>query len=772
MLPRNFLSQMAHEHELSPEQEQVFLMRMGDSLSYEQIATQLSTSADACLKRMGQVYRKFNISGTSRGKEQKLKFFLTNKLEQLQCQQENAQESLALTQPVDPLHLEAEPKPLTISQKYLAYQNLPAREHTAFVGRTQEITRLMELLDFQHTAHLISVDGIGGVGKTTLVVEVAYRCLEASHNQHLAPNIPTFEAIIFTSAKQNHLTSIGILPRLTRERTLRDICREVARVLDLSEITNLPLEEQFKPLREKLSQTRTLLIVDNLETIEDKQEVLSFLYDLPPTVKVIITTREQALFVPIRLGCLPREHGLRLIQNEAKEKGINLSIKESQQLFEAVSGIPAAIIYAVGQLAAGYLLEDVLAQINEPDSDVARFCFAGSVLPLRGTPPHYLLMALSLGVQPVTRETVASVAFEEADPVVTAQGLAKLQQLSLVYQQQGRYSLLELTREYVAAELAANSELAQKLQQRWVNWYIKFSEAYGGTNWKEWHLGYGYLETEWENLQAVLEWCISQARYSDARTIWQHIKGYVHVRGYWDERLEWTAWLIEAAKQAGDWVFAVEVMSDRAVTLIRMRQNSQLKEAEALLQEAWNLRHHQTITLQLELATNMVILYINQQKFEQAQKWLQEEQKLLEQASLPELEKKEQEVHIIYYQGQIHFKAGDYQQAQKIFHQALAEAQQAGWQRASVAIQNWLADVALKLGNLEEARRLLELSFPIAERHKDKHSIAYHKASFAKLEKLSGNLAPAKRFAKEAAEGFESLKMKTEAKEMRTLFSE
>lgn len=76
------------------------------------------------------------------------------------------------------------------------------------------------------------------------------------------------------------------------------------------------------------------------------------------------------------------------------------------------------------------------------------------------------------------------------------------------------------------------------------------------------------MEAEWENIRAVLEWCISQARYSDVRTIWQHIKGYVHVREYWDERLDWTAWLIEAAKQVGDWAFAVEVMSDRAGTLI------------------------------------------------------------------------------------------------------------------------------------------------------------------------------------------------------------
>jgi hypothetical protein len=37
----------------------------------------------------------------------------------------------------------------------------------------------------------------------------------------------------------------------------------------------------------------------------------------------------------------------------------------------------------------------------------------------------------------------------------------------------------------------------------------------------------------------------------------------------------------------------------------------------------------------------------------------------------------------------------------------------------------------------------------MAERHKDKLSIAYHKATFAKLEKRSGNLPQAKRLAKE-----------------------
>ena len=771
MLPHDFLTEIAHEHELSPEQEAVFLLRLGKGQSYEEIAAELSTSADACLKRMGQVYKKLNISGSSRGKENRLRIFLNNKLKQLEHSQKNFEKTTAKKNINNFPQTEGEHTFIPTPEKKRIFQNLPAREYTAFVGREREIIRLMELLSPQHSAHLISVDGIGGVGKTTLAIEVAYRCFETSLNQGFVSDIPTFEAIIFTSAKQNHLTSIGLLPRLTQERTLREICREIARTLDISEISNLPLQEQIEIIRQKLSQIRTLLIVDNLETIEDKQEVLSLLYDLPPTVKVIITTREQALFVPIRLGCLPREHGLRLIQHEAKEKSVAINPAESQELFDGVSGIPAAIIYAIGQMAAGYILEDVLPQIKDPQGDVARFCFSGSVNSLKNQPPHYLLMTLSLFVQPVTRETAAGIAFEKSDPIITNRGLAKLQQLSLVYQLQGRYGLLNLTREYALAELVTHHEFAQKLRKRWVNWYVKFSEAYGASNWKEWHVDYGYLETEWENLRCVLEWCMFQGRYADFLAIWQHIKGYVHIRGYWDERLDWAAWLIEAAKQAGDWSNAVEAICDRASTLVRIRQKSQLEEGEMLLQEAWNLRHHKTIKFQLDLAANMAILYIQQEKLQQAKEWLSIEQELLQQASLSDLESQEQQVHILYYQGRISYQSGNYQESKILFQKALEQAKKVGWQRATAAMHNWLADIALILGNLKEARELLELSLPMAQRHKDKRSIAFHKATFAKLEKITGNLTQAKRLAKEAAEGFESLKMITEAKEMQSLFS-
>lgn len=67
---------MAHQHQLSPDQERVFLLRFAEDKEYEDIAERVETSKGACLKRMGQVYKKFGIEGETRGKESGLRAFL------------------------------------------------------------------------------------------------------------------------------------------------------------------------------------------------------------------------------------------------------------------------------------------------------------------------------------------------------------------------------------------------------------------------------------------------------------------------------------------------------------------------------------------------------------------------------------------------------------------------------------------------------------------------------------------------------------------------
>jgi hypothetical protein len=194
----------------------------------------------------------------------------------------------------------------------------------------------------------------------------------------------------------------------------------------------------------------------------------------------------------------------------------------------------------------------VLRKLKSATGDVARFCFEASVKGLHGEPGHRLLMTLSLFLQPVEREAIAVISGE--DSLDTGDGLAQLQQLSLVRQQDARYSLHPLTREYAIAELSSHQEFEIEVRNRWVNWYVQFSQEYANIDKKKWFTcQQNQIKVEWKNLRSVMEWCRSKDRYADILILWRQIKGYAHVRGHWDERQEWSGWLIEAAQIRADW---------------------------------------------------------------------------------------------------------------------------------------------------------------------------------------------------------------------------
>ncbi len=653
------------------------------------------------------------------------------------------------------------------------HSNLPPLEHTYFTGRQNEINRLLQLLSPQHAAHLISVDGIGGVGKTALVLEVAYLCKRASTGEERNVKVPTFDAIIFVSAKQQYLTPDGILLRYEAQRTLHDIFREVAHTLNRFEITHATPEDQPARVREALGRQRTLLIADNLETMEDKQEIVSFLYELPHPVKVVMTTRERALFSPIRLEQLAKEAALNLIEKEAQEKEVSISKENALALYLRIGGIPAALVYAIGQVASGYSVEAMLSRVAQASSDVARFCFEGSVGPLRGQQAHHLLMATAIFPKSPLRQAMVHTAGLVSDPIAVDEGIARLQRLSLVSQQEGSYRMLPLTREYALAELAAHSDFEQEARERWIQWYLNFGKEYGGRDWKEWHIQYDRIEDEWENMLAVFDWCATHERYNEMRTFWRGgEESVIHaasIYGYWDDQVTWTTWLIQAAERRGDWSTAVEVMVKKGYTLILM---GQLEDADRLLSRAWDLHDHAVPRVQVNSAQNMARLRIQQGQLADASCWLARAQTLLDKARLDVPEHTRRQIITRYTGGKISYKLQEYGQSEMCFRETVDLAQAIGWQRITIYARNYLADIATTQGRLDEAEQLLQTGLTISERNKDKRRTAFYKRSFAHLYQKQGDMDKARYWAQEALDGFERLGMQLDAKEMHTRLQE
>jgi LuxR family glucitol operon transcriptional activator len=712
--------------------------------------------------------------------------------------------------PADALTLAGSAEPAPVMQpspqqqlvRHVIRHNLPAPTCSAFVGREAEITQLLALLSPRHRTQLISVDGIGGVGKTTLVLEAAYRCLQASQNasDQLDQGIPTFEAIVFTSAKRQFLAPFGLVERVGRsQRTLQDILQQIACTLGV-DVAAQSLADQVALISSALAEQRSLLIVDNLDTLDETQAVLSFLYcELPPTVKAIVTTRQQSNFVPIHLTAMPESEALLLIELEAAEKKVTLSEAEAQQFVRRTGGIPVAIHYAIGQMVSSYSVAYVLDNLLRADSDVSRFCFEASVNLLRDRPAHYLLMALTFFPAPVHRDVLTRVALldktgqlkdapedsvppnaiirmpdSELDPIQIEQAFAQLRELSLIMQSGDRYTMLPLTQEYGIAELQQHPTFERNAREAWVRWCLEFVNTYGRQeNWN-WQMQNDVLQAEWQNIQPVIEWCMNQGRYEDLLKLWKCVDTHIHLQGdrphcrrWWGLHLEWLDWLIQTARQRDPEV-AVELIVSRGWLLTAMGGQEQLQEAEQLYAEAWQARPHYPVQLQLNLATNRAALQVRLGNLAQAQDCLDQAMQMAQADRLDPRERLTQQSRIDYYQGVVAFHKAAYQTAKQHFERAVAQAQQIDWQRVVQRSQHWLAEIALRQGDLTTARDILNRGLAIAQTSPDLYQQACYQRSLAQVAQSGGDRQLAVDWGNQALQNFKNLNLAAEIEEICT----
>ena len=461
--------------------------------------------------------------------------------------------------------LEARLQPMvSTTTRRLPYHNLPRPDYTRFVGREMELTWLRQRLSPRDRAWQIAITGIGGVGKSALALAIAHEYLESYDS---LPATERYDAIIWISAKEEVLTAQGKEKAALSEsvlRTLEDVYTAIAHALDREDITRALPEEQAYVVEKALKEQRTLLIMDNLESVKDER-IQPFLRNLPAPTKAIITSREWLDVADVfALKGLPIDEADVLISDEADIRQITLNVDQRQKIYDLTSGLPLPIKLGVARLSSGESFAAVERWLGDAVGDLPDYCISGQVELAKQSNLNTwtLLLACSLFDRSagVSREALGHVA--DLSLVDLDIGLAQLQRLFLInHTDKGRFWVLPIVQRYASIQFNQN-ESSEIIVQRWLGWLASFVSQ--NSDELEWQIEQiADFGIEFPNILAGIRWCRDQKCWEILSKLCENTWNYTYVIGLFHELDE----ILEAANQA-----AVELKEERLQARILLQK--------------------------------------------------------------------------------------------------------------------------------------------------------------------------------------------------------
>src|SRR5574341_1261712 len=445
-------------------------------------------------------------------------------------------------------------------ERSTALASLPRRPY--FVGREDEIKAILQSLQPNSRTFIIGIEGIGGVGKSTLAIEISHRCIEND----------LFEAVIWISAKETVLTLHGIEPVIPEAKTLSDILITIGTNLGNPTIGNLSIQDQIKRAYNLLSRRTTLLVLDNFESLSktEQRDILDFLRRSPITLKVVITSRERVSEGQvIRLQGLSFEESNALLDWDAQQKNIQLTKDQSRHLIDLTGGLPLSLCWVQGQIAVlGYSVTQVLDRLSlDANIPILQYCFNHSWNLLQQTDTKKLLFILALQPDAVSRTALQEIAGIENNERFD-NAISHLLQLSLIEHEQDRdyFSILPLTRRFIRTQFTSDRKFIKQAELKTAQYYVKLLSQ--KSSFKEWR-SYDDLLLDRNNILSVAQWCYKSIQKKQPGTspltkparhiaeilvqVGSQFGSVLWQRAYWYDRLTLAHAASSAAKLLSDW---------------------------------------------------------------------------------------------------------------------------------------------------------------------------------------------------------------------------
>ena len=346
------------------------------------------------------------------------------------------------------------------AQQGLLRERLEPASALNLVGVEEQIAQLQPVLAPGGPPWLIALEGIGGIGKTSLADALMRRLID----QHV------YDEIGWVSARQYNLNLGGVLyavhqPALTAEALVEKLAKQLLPTLVAP--TGDAGDKLLRQLQARLQALPHLIVIDNLETVTDIESLLPTLQKLSNPSKFLLTARESLRAAPniyhVKVAELDKAHALRLLRQEAEWSNLPVLAASSDAdllpIVATVGGNPLALRLVVGQTHL-YTVESILADLQAAQGTTVQnlytFIYRRLWEKLEEFSRQVLLIMPLVKPGGESLDYIAQVGHMEVGRVRMA--LNQLIQLNLVDARGGmhdrRYSIHGLTRTFLQEEVA------------------------------------------------------------------------------------------------------------------------------------------------------------------------------------------------------------------------------------------------------------------------------------------------------------------------------
>lgn len=597
---------------------------------------------------------------------------------------------------------------------------LPRR--APFFGRGTEIKKALRALDPEDRGWGIVIDGIGGIGKTALAVETAYLCKEEG----------SFQSFVFVSAKSDRLEPVGIQKIPFATTTLDNLINELARAIGQPGIAQLVSEKKGRALLDALYSTKTLIILDNLETLTGAEQntVSDFLRNLPANCKAIVTSRHRTgeAAVTIRLGQLQWIDARQLIESEmSRHPDVERVFAQTseiswRELYYAAGGSPLVLTWIMGLIRARkFSFSQALALLHDGsvESDLNSFIYRQTQI-LMDENEKTVLGTLSFFGDSASKEALSVIANIGAQALELA--LERLNTFSLVdiverVDVQEHYTIHPLTKQFARADLR-ETITRYELGLRYAQYWGDYAKRHGGSRNNAYEL-YNQLEAEWANLNAALNWLWDEAsvhdniiKNTDAAGIIIEMElvlnYFLWSMGYWDDSILLTSRVYEIQTTNKDWQSARYLAF--WLSFVCLGRND-IKSAEI-----WARRCIDVQRLDGDSTENPDLLFLMGQIAQRAKKYSKAKRSYDKVLELWQGGKKVNIVLILGHLGLLEIERQRHREAKGYYYKALDFAQDIDLESKETQpyFRNTLGRLALELGLYSDAHKWFDETILLA----------------------------------------------------------